>query len=67
MSLLISMRETDCLHWAARGKTNWEIGEILKISENTVRYHLKNAFSKLKTNSRSSAVSRAIQSGIIDV
>jgi len=43
----ITRRETDCLHWAARGKTNWEIGEILGVSENTVRYHMKNAFKKL--------------------
>lgn len=63
----ISPRETDCLHWAARGKTNWEIGEILSISENTVRYHLKNAFLKLGTNTRSSAVNRALSVGIIKI
>jgi len=63
----ISPRETDCLHWAARGKTNWEIGEVLKISENTVRYHLKNAFEKLASNTRSSAVSRALSVGIIEL
>lgn len=63
----ISARETDCLHWAARGKTNWEIGELLKISENTVRFHLKNAFKKLDSNSRSRAVNRAIREGIIEL
>jgi len=63
----VSQRETDCLHWAARGKTNWEIGKILKISENTVRYHLKNVFRKLRTSSRSSAVSRALSEGIIEI
>lgn len=64
---LVSPRETDCLHWAARGKTNWEIGEILSISENTVRYHLKNVFSKLDSNTRSSAVNRALSIGIISI
>ena len=63
----VSPRETDCLHWAARGKTNWEIGEILKISENTVRYHLKNVFAKLGSNTRSSAVNRALSVGIIQI
>lgn len=63
----ISPRETDCLHWAARGKTNWEIGEVLKISENTVRFHLKNAFVKLGANSRSRAVSRALHEGVITI
>jgi len=63
----VSQRETDCLHWVARGKTNWEIGEILMISENTVRYHLKNVFAKLHTTSRSSAVSRALSQDIIEL
>lgn len=63
----ISQRETDCLHWAARGKTYWEIGTILDISENTVRFHLKNAFVKLGANSRSNAVSIAVREGIIEV
>jgi len=63
----ISQRETDCLHWAARGKTNWEIGQILKISENTVRYHLKKVFVKLGANSRSSAVTIAARAGIIEI
>ncbi len=61
----IGPRETDCLHWAAQGKTNWEIGQILKISENTVRYHLKKVFVKLGANSRSSAVSIALHNGVI--
>jgi DNA-binding CsgD family transcriptional regulator len=63
----VSPREVDCLHWAARGKTNWEIGEIFKISENTVRYHLKNVFAKLGSNTRSSAVNRAPCVGIINI
>lgn len=66
-SSIVSQRETDCIHWAARGKTNWEIGGILKISENTVRYHLKNVFRKLHAGSRSSAVSRALAEGIIEL
>jgi len=63
----VTRRETDCLHWAAHGQTNREIGETLKISENTVRYHLKNVFAKLETNTRSNAVSRALSVGIIEV
>lgn len=63
----ISPREADCLHWAARGKTYWEVGKILGISENTVRFHLKNAFVKLGANSRSNAVSIAVREGIIEV
>lgn len=63
----ITARETDCLHWAARGKTNWEIGEILGVSENTVRYHMKNAFKKLNAKTRARAVTKAINANIIDL
>lgn len=58
-------READCLHWVAQGKTNWEIASILGVSENTVRYHLKNAYKKLGANSRGSAVKRAMRSGAV--
>lgn len=62
----LSGREVDCLEWVARGKTNWEVSRILDISENTVRFHLKNAFRKLEAPSRSSAVMRAIQAKLIE-
>lgn len=61
----LTAREGDCLHWVAQGKTNWEIGTILAISENTVRYHLKNAYRKLGANSRGIAVNRAMQQGVL--
>lgn len=52
----LSPREVDCLRWVAQGKTNWEIATILDISENTVRFHLKNAFRKLDASTRGAAV-----------
>lgn len=63
----LSAREIDCLHWVARGKSNSEIGVIFEISQNTVRFHLKNAFTKLGVNSRSSAVIVAIREGMIEL
>ncbi len=63
----ITRREMDCLHWAARGKTNWEIGEILGVSQNTVRYHMKNAFKKLSAKTRARAVSKALSAGIVEL
>jgi LuxR family transcriptional regulator, quorum-sensing system regulator CciR len=36
-------RQRDCLVWAARGKSDWEIGRILGISKETVIQHLKTA------------------------
>ncbi|OAF20207.1 transcriptional regulator [Bradyrhizobium neotropicale] len=43
----LSPRELDCLGWAARGKTTWEIGQILGISRNTAAYYLNSARNKL--------------------
>jgi LuxR family quorum-sensing system transcriptional regulator CciR len=66
MSSLLSDREKACLSWAVRGKSSWEIGKILSISENTVVFHIKNAMRKLNTNSRTVAAFRAIRLGLIE-
>jgi len=43
----LSPREFECLEWAARGKSAWEIGCILGISRNTVAFYLEGAKKKL--------------------
>ena len=58
-------RERDCLLWTARGKTAWEVGQILTISEETVLFHLKNATRKLGVFSKHHAVVKAIVQGDI--
>lgn len=58
-------RERDCLLWTARGKTAWEVGQILAISEETVLFHLKNATRKLDVFSKHHAVVKAIVQGYI--
>ena len=62
---VLSAREIDCLHWASQGRSNPEISEILSVSPNTVRFHMKNAFRKLEVGSRVVAVSRARELGLI--
>jgi DNA-binding CsgD family transcriptional regulator len=56
----LSGREQECLRWASDGKTSWEIGVILGISERTVNFHLDNAATKLKAVNRQHALARAI-------
>ncbi|MER8492063.1 LuxR family transcriptional regulator [Mesorhizobium australicum] len=63
----LSFREKECILWAARGKSSWEIGSIIGISENTVNFHLKNVMHKLDAASRIVAAIKAINLGIIDV
>lgn len=58
-------RERECLLWTARGKTAWEIGQVLKLSEETVATYLKAATKKLGANNKQHAVVKAIVLGII--
>ncbi|MCK1403855.1 LuxR family transcriptional regulator [Bradyrhizobium sp. 76] len=44
---LLSPRELQRLEWYARGKSAWEIGNILGISPRTVGFHRDNARAKL--------------------
>lgn len=54
--ILLSPREYECLEWAARGKSAWDIGCILNISRRTAAFHLDNAKSKLGVRTISQAV-----------
>lgn len=61
----LTLRERECLLWSARGKSSWEIGQVLHLSEATVNFHTKNAMRKLGVHSRPHAVVRAITLGLI--
>jgi len=63
----LSERERDCLRWTAEGKSSWDIGMILSISENTVNFHIKKAMRKLGTTSRTVAVVKAMRFNLIEV
>jgi LuxR family transcriptional activator of conjugal transfer of Ti plasmids len=58
----LSRREFECLEWAARGKSAWEIGRILGISRRTAAFHLDNAKAKLGVRSICQAVAYLIAS-----
>lgn len=63
--VVLSERELDCIRWVAEGKSSWEIGMILHISENTVNFHLKNAMRKLGATSRIQAAIMAVRLNLI--
>jgi DNA-binding CsgD family transcriptional regulator len=56
----LSARESECLRWVADGKTDAEVGKILKISPRTVRFHINNAKTKLGVATRIQAVAKRI-------
>jgi DNA-binding CsgD family transcriptional regulator len=61
----LTPREVLCLRWCKEGKTNWEIGEILVISEKTVEFHLGNVMKKLGATNRITAVVSGLRDGVI--
>jgi DNA-binding CsgD family transcriptional regulator len=56
----LSPREGECLRWVADGKTDFEVGKILGISPRTVRFHIRNAKTKLGVATRIQAVARRV-------
>jgi DNA-binding response OmpR family regulator len=60
-------RELEALTWAARGKTFWEIGEILGLSKRTVEFHLDNARRKLGVATRTQALIKAATGHLIQL
>jgi len=63
----LTPRELQVLQEMAKGLANKEIGDVLKITEHTVKDHLKNILGKLRVADRTEAVTVAIQRGIIQL
>jgi len=61
----LTPREVTVLMHVANGKTNWEIGQILGISEYSVRDYLKSLSKRLQTSNHTHTVVKAIQLGLI--
>jgi len=51
----LTPRERDCLRWVAAGKTDWDIGCLLGISQATAHFHIENAKRKLNCSTRAQA------------
>jgi LuxR family maltose regulon positive regulatory protein len=61
----LSEREMEVLQLLDTYLSSTEIAEQLCISANTVRYHIKNIYGKLDVHSRSDAVQRAQELGLL--
>ncbi len=57
--------ELRVLRMLVSGATNREIAGLAQISENTVKFHLKNVYGKLGVASRAAAVFTAVQRGLV--
>lgn len=58
-------RQRDCVLWAARGKTDWEISRILGVSHETVIQHLKHARERYGVTKRAHLAVMALYDGSI--
>ncbi len=61
----LTVRESEVLKWASEGKTVWETGMILSLSEGTVKFHLRNIYRKLDVTNRAQAIAAAAHQGLI--
>lgn len=61
----LTARELEVLAWVCDGKTSAEIAIILGISLSTVRNHIQSTLVKLRVNTRSQAVAKAIKKGLV--
>jgi DNA-binding CsgD family transcriptional regulator len=61
----LTPRELEALRWTMEGKTAWELGAILGITERTAVLHVNNAMHKLGCTSKHQAVLKAMRLGLI--
>jgi len=62
----ITRREAEILFWIGEGKTDWEIGVILRLKRKTVNYHAGQLLRKLGVQTRIQLVRRAVRAGLLD-
>lgn len=66
LDVQFTARQKEILLWAIRGKTNWEIGTILGIKEDTVRQHMMKISSILDARNRAQATALAVTHHIVN-
>lgn len=56
---LLSKREMEVLAFLPSGKSNKELGQVLFVSENTIKTHLKQIYAKMDVRNRVEAIEKA--------
>ena len=62
---VLTDRQRDCILWAARGKSDWEISRILGVSEETVAVHIRQGCERYGVNKRTLLAIRALFDGTL--
>jgi two-component system nitrate/nitrite response regulator NarL len=61
----LTPREREILARLAAGQSNKQIGQQLRISEGTVKVHLKHAFRKINVRNRTQAALWVLENGLL--
>ena len=61
----LSIRELEVLRLVGAGHSNQAIAQMLIVAESTVKMHLKNIYGKLDAHSRTHAIARARNLGLL--
>ncbi|MGD8814119.1 MAG: LuxR C-terminal-related transcriptional regulator [Anaerolineales bacterium] len=62
----LSERELEILQWVAKGSSNREIAEICFVTIGTVKKHLNNIYSKFHVKSRTQAILKGKELGLLE-
>jgi LuxR family quorum-sensing transcriptional regulator LasR len=65
--IALTDREAEILKWTVEGKTAWEIGSILNISERTVNFHIQNVMEKFGVHNKTQAAAKAVGMGLLSI
>lgn len=63
---MLTPKEREVLELLARKLSNKEIAHVLAVTQETVKWHLKNLFAKVEAGSRRHAISRALTLGLLE-
>jgi LuxR family transcriptional regulator, quorum-sensing system regulator BjaR1 len=61
----LTPRQREVIAWTASGKSAWEIGVIIGVTQRTVEEHIATACRKLGATNRTQAVALSIREGLI--
>jgi DNA-binding NarL/FixJ family response regulator len=61
----LTEREVELLRLLVEGRSNKDIAQVMALSENTVKYHIKNILQKLDVHNRTEAAAHAVRTGLV--
>jgi len=64
---LLTVREIEVLQMIAKGLSNQEVADVLKLSKATIRTHLEHIYQKLEVSNRVEAITEGVRFGIIEL